>query len=160
MCIRDRFLINHFTLNPYNSTSWRQHTLVTHAFSHTQLFHFFFNMITLYFMGRGLEYRFGSKMLLQLYLGGAIVGAIINNMKNRQGIHLGANSSIMAILTYFIASFPQETILLFFIPVPAWVVGALIIVQSMFISEQSGSTMGGVMAGLMMFLYKRGGKLY
>jgi membrane associated rhomboid family serine protease len=37
--------------------------------------------------------------------------------------YLGASGAMASIVTFFILNFPKETIYLYFIPVPAWMVG-------------------------------------
>ena len=66
-------------------------------------------MLPLYFFGRSLEMYFGSKLLLKLYLFGALAGGIMSSKKNYETI-TGATPAVNAILTYFILSFPYETI--------------------------------------------------
>lgn len=72
----------------------RYHTLVTHGFAHGGLFHLGinlnnkwfkdlfniynlgFNMLSLYFFGKFIENRFGSRSMLGLYMGGVLLGGL------------------------------------------------------------------------------------
>jgi membrane associated rhomboid family serine protease len=158
------FMMKNFTFSSENLSKGRFHTIVTHAFSHFNFMHLGFNMMTLYFFGSFIEKSFGSKLLLQLYLAGAIVGALFSQTQNYQSRiplhHLGASSANASILTYFIMCFPQHTIYLLIFPVPAWMVGLFLFSQSLlFFNSGSGVSfsghLGGIAAGATMFVLKR-----
>ena len=163
--ISKKFLYDNFTLSKYTIQKHHFHTLVTYAFSHVNTFHIALNMFTLYFFGKFVEMNFGAKILFQLYMIGALVGGIFitsqNNRKKHLVTHLGASSSTTAILSFFIMNFPNYTIFMFFIPVPAWVLGGLIFFQSLyFYDSESGISysghLGGFVAGLGMYFHCRG----
>jgi membrane associated rhomboid family serine protease len=163
--ISKKFLYNHFTLSQDTIKSGHYHTLLTYSFSHIDSFHMFFNMFSLYFFGRFTEAAFGPKVLLHLYLGGALLSALMIHLSNKQYNNfiptVGASGATAAILSFFIFNFPNEKILLFFLPVPAWIVGLLIFGQSIMTYDSttgiSGSGhLGGLIAGLMYFLATRG----
>jgi len=123
------------------------------------------NMFTLYFFGSFVEAYFGSKLLLQLYMAGAFSGAVFVHSANKKynvtAPTLGASGAVTALLSYYILNFPRQTILLYFFPVPAWVLGILLVTQSVVsYSGQGGVSgaahFGGAFAGLVFFLLKRG----
>lgn len=158
------FMMNNFTLSSENLHQGRFHTILTHAFSHLGAIHLGFNMITLYFFGSFIERSFGSKLLLQLYLAGAVMGALFSQTQNYQTRlpirHLGASSANASILTYFIMCFPQQTIYFFIFPLPAWMIGLFLFSQSLLMfNSQSGISfsghLGGIVAGVGMFVLKR-----
>lgn len=104
--------------------------------------------------------------MLHLYLLGAAVGGLFihsgNKTYNNPFPTVGASGSTCAILTYFIMNFPNQPILLFFFPAPAWMVGALLFFQSLYSYQgQEGVSgaghMGGIVAGLFYYFYRRGG---
>ncbi|CAD8213154.1 unnamed protein product [Paramecium octaurelia] len=153
------FMYRHFTLHPGSMNIRELHTFITYSFSHQNTLHLIFNMVTFYFFGRTIEAYFGSKRLLAIYLAGALVGGL---MQSRQaGISLGASAACNALLTYYICNFPREIILLFFIPVPAWIVGLLILYQG-WAGQGDGSGighdahLGGCLAGLAFYFATRG----
>ena len=163
--ISKKFLFDNFTLSKYTMGKHHYHTLITHAFSHINTFHLGLNMITLYFFGKFVELNFGSRVLFQLYMLGALVGGLFitsqNNRKRNVITHLGASGATTAILSFFIMNFPNYTIFLYFFPVPAWVVGGLIFFQSLFFYEsESGISysghLGGFIAGMGMYFHLRG----
>lgn len=162
--VSQHFMMRNFTFSRENLSQGRFHTILTHAFSHFAPMHLGFNMLTLYFFGSFIERSFGSKLLLQLYLAGAVVGALFNQTQNYQTRlpirHLGASSANASILTYFIMCFPQQTIYFFIFPLPAWMVGLFLFSQSLLMfNSQSGISfsghLGGVVAGVGMFVLKR-----
>ena len=121
--INKRFLYQNFTLSQDTINSGRYHTLLTYSFSHIHFFHMFFNMFSLYFFGQFTEAAFGPKVLLHLYLAGALLSAVMIHSSNKQYNNffptVGASGATMAILSFFIFKFPKEKIYLFFLPVPA-----------------------------------------
>ncbi len=163
--VSPRFLYNNFALSLDTISRGRIHTMLTYSFSHISFLHLLFNMLSLYFFGRFTELAFGAKTLLQLYLTGALSGAVFIHASNKQYGNnfptVGASAATMAILSNYIFNFPNQTIFLFFFPVPAWVVGALLFFQSLSMYDSrtgiSGSGhLGGFLGGLFYFLAKRG----
>jgi len=163
--VSKRFLYNNFTLSLDTINQGRFHTFITYSFSHISFMHLFFNMFTLYFFGRFTEASFGAKALLQLYLTGALGGAIFIHSSNKQyqshAPTIGASSATAAILANYIFTFPNQQIFLFFLPVPAWIVGLLLFGQSLMTYDGRGGMsgsghLGGLIGGLLFFLAKRG----
>ena len=118
-----------------------------------------FNMVSLYFFGRVIEGNFGSKRFLGIYLAGALAGSLLGN---RHGlVILGASASTNAMLTYFICNFPREIIILFVFPLPAWIVG-LIILYSSYSSQGDNSNisheshLAGILTGVGYYFLTRG----
>lgn len=68
-------------------------------------------MITFYYFGQAIEYTFGSKRLLIVFLAGLLGGAFSSNLEH--GAHyLGASAAVNAVLTYYICTFPNSNICL------------------------------------------------
>eukprot|EP00249_Psilotum_nudum_P015567 c25395_g1_i3 orf=372-1292(+) len=158
--------------------SGRLHTLVTAGFSHEDPYHLFSNMLGLYFFGYEIGSLFGGKYLVMLYFAGCVGGALGHiayhayvaprlqnipreffNPRYTQGAY-GASGAVTAITILDILLFPKRTILLYFaIPVPAAVLGALIIGSDLWRAKQgdsaiSGSShLGGALVGLLAWLY-------
>jgi len=164
--ISPKFLYDNFSLSLYTMASHRYHTLLTYSFSHIHGLHLAANMLSLYFFGKFTEAYYGPKTLLQLYLLGALVSGIFIHSSNKKYGNpyptIGASGAASAILTYYIMNFPNQMILLFFFPVPAWMVGVLMLFQSLYAYD--GSTglsgaghLGGIVAGLFYYFFRRGG---
>ncbi|EAR89431.2 S54 family peptidase (macronuclear) [Tetrahymena thermophila SB210] len=164
--IKPSTFIDNFTLGQKQINQHRYHTLATYSFAHTNLMHLGANMIGLYFFGKFIENQFGSRALAKLYFGGALLGGIfilLDLYKKRSNqIHIGASASISAIVTNFTLNFPRLTVYFFFIPMPAWVLGILILLQSVVFYGDNGSVshqghLGGIVfGGLSYFLMKKG----
>ena len=159
------FMYNHFTLSKINIDRHFYHTLVTSAFSHMGFMHFGMNMMTLYFFGKFVELYFGSYTLFQLYLAGALCSGLFVYLQDRKRpfvTHtIGASGAVSSILSFFIFNFPHEKIFLFFIPIPAWLLGTILFFQSMSFYERGQGVshsghFGGIMAGAAMFFYRKG----
>ena len=163
--VSKRFLYNHFALSLDSVNRGFYHTFLTYSFSHINFMHLLFNMVTLYFFGSFTEYAFGSRTLLHLYLIGALTSGLFIHASNKQfhnqGPTVGASGATSAILAYYVLCFPKQPILLFFIPVPAWMAGALLLVQSLMMYDGRGGIsgsahLGGLVGGFFYFLAKRG----
>ncbi|KAL7153069.1 hypothetical protein ABFS83_04G140500 [Erythranthe nasuta] len=142
---RPQFMVNNFMISVDNFTSGRIHTLITSAFSHTDMWHLISNMVGLYFFGTSIGRSFGPEYLLKLYLSGAIAGSIFylayhaliaplfqsNQMLFTDPSKipgLGASGAVNAIMLLDIFLFPSKTLYLdFIIPVPAILLGVFII---------------------------------
>jgi membrane associated rhomboid family serine protease len=143
--------------------------LITHAFLHGNLFHLAVNMVALWFTGPLLEQLLGPIRYLFLYLGGAVLGGLLQTLATPGSIDLvGASGSVSALLVGFGTLFPnlQITALIFFvIPVNmkastlGWlVIGGSLLFWLIGIERQIGhlAHLGGGIAGFMIcFLYKR-----
>jgi membrane associated rhomboid family serine protease len=126
------------------------------------LTHILFNMLGLYVFGRPLEDRFGRKEFLRFYLLTIVVGFIVWSASNyffvvqrlpaevageagRRMLCYGASGGVTAATLLFCLLYPRATLLAAFLfPVPAWVVGAVIIVSNVFGSSTSSPLTGGV----------------
>lgn len=93
------------------ATSWqvdilaqRPWSVVTHMFTHQDLWHIAMNMLLLFWMGRVYHGEVGSRRLLSTYLAGGLAGfaayfLVTNGFKplQRSTYALGASASVMAI---------------------------------------------------------------
>nr|AIY60771.1 rhomboid protein Cabca_PARL [Cabomba caroliniana] len=154
------FMKKNFMISVENLMSGRLHTLITSAFSHVDLGHLFSNMIGLYFFGTSIERLFGSRFLLNLYIAGAISGSVlfvahkvfmVRNSKDlsapywRHMAALGASGAVNAVILLHIFLFPRDVLYLqFIIPVPAMLLGALLIGNDLLRVYQGDSHISGV----------------
>ena len=119
---------------------WLWWKLLTYGFVHNPLDigHVFWNMFGLFIFGRDVELRYGRWEFLRFYLGAIVVGALVwcirlNLMDVTQAQVIGASGGVTAVILLFVYNFPRRTILLFFVlPVPAWVLGVIIIAGDAF----------------------------
>lgn len=135
---------------------WMWWQLVTSGFAHApnDINHILFNMLGLYFLGQYVERLLGRWEFLRFYLTAIVVGCVVhlarvyltvpevlgpngaaalNPMVNPWAVPLlGASAGVTATVMLFIFNFPKVKLLLFFaIPVPAWLVGVLVVVSDM-----------------------------
>lgn len=84
------------------------HRLVTSAFTHKELMHFFFNMVSLYNIGTFVEYAFGHLYMLVIYFASMIFGHLLALMIRHSNhddytMSIGASGAICGIMgTYFL----------------------------------------------------------
>lgn len=120
---------------------WMWWQFLTAAFAHSPngLGHLFWNMFALFIFGRDVEGRLGRHEFLRFYLLSALTGNVIFAILRYAfadltvlGPLLGASGAVTAVTILYICYFPRNTLLLFFVlPVPAWIVGVLVIVGDM-----------------------------
>jgi membrane associated rhomboid family serine protease len=100
----------------------RPWTLVTHMFFHAGFGHLFFNMITLYFIGRITSDFFTDRKIYQLYFLGGLFGAAITLASFQffpvfEGIGvvpmMGASAAVLAIIMATVALLPNYEVHLF-----------------------------------------------
>ena len=99
---------------------WR---LVTYQFLHVGLWHIFFNMLGLFFLGPVLERHFGSKKFLPFYLGCGIAGGLFYLLLASVGFlpahsMVGASGAILGMLAACAILFPHFVVFIFVFPVP------------------------------------------
>jgi membrane associated rhomboid family serine protease len=119
---------------------WRLWQTFTYGFAHdpSHVNHIFWNMFGLFVFGRDVENVYGPKEFLRIYLLTMVLGGLLWSARGLAMIPaefwdhtllLGASGAVTAITLLFCMHFPKRTILLMFVlPVPAWVVGMMVIV--------------------------------
>jgi membrane associated rhomboid family serine protease len=115
---------------------WQWYRVVSYGFAHSSrdIMHIVFNMASLYFLGRSVEERYGKWEFMRFYLVAIALGGLYWTLKTWGGTQgmLGASGGVTAVCMLFVFCFPRVEILLMgVIPVPAWVLGVLIIVGNM-----------------------------
>lgn len=110
---------------------WR---LITAIFLHNtqDLLHLAFNMLMLYWFGRTLEERYGSREFVLFYL---VAGLFANTgyfLLQLSGMEkttaVGASGAVTAVLVLYALHYPRQQVLLFFIiPMPIWAVVVLFV---------------------------------
>ena len=134
---------------------WYQ--FLTAGFTHLDLGHIFFNMLGLYIFGKPLEERFGSREFLRFYLIALVTGMIawavreyvwqvqVPGAQPSRHVLLGASGAVTAVTILFCLLYPRATLFAAFLfPVPAWLIGAIIIVKNVLGLGESSPLGGGV----------------
>ena len=139
-------LLQQLLLWPPAVTRGRQfHRFLTYGFVHGDFMHLAFNMITLYFFGRLMEGFYGDYLgplgFVGFYLSALVVSALPSYLRHRHDPEyatLGASGAVSAVLFAFILLRPWETILVYFIPVPAIIFAALYTAYSVYMNRRQG----------------------
>jgi membrane associated rhomboid family serine protease len=144
--MRGQWLSGHMALEVGSLTKpWMWWQFLTYGFAHSPAFrHILFNMLTLFFLGRDIEAKYGPKEFLRLYLTMLVVAglawAIVEKIQGAPadaGAY-GASGAVAGVVVLYALNFPRRTLLLFFvIPVPAWLVGVLVVVLDMYGARSS-----------------------
>lgn len=147
-----------------NGQVWR---LVTCAFLHSTLgfYHILFNMLGLWWFGRQVEERIGTREFLALYLLAAIFSSAAFCATHVAGFNgpraLGASGAVAAVLMLSALYFPQQVVYLFFIlPVPIYMIvlfmiasdGYQLLARNPYNQVASAAHLGGLFIG---FAYDR-----
>lgn len=117
---------------------WEAFRLLTYGFLHSPdaIQHIAFNMLGLWMFGRDVEYRYGRQQFLAFYLAAIIFSGIVwslaGGLSGPSQVMLGASGGTTAVIILYCLTFPHRTLLFnFFIPLPAWVVGILVILMDL-----------------------------
>jgi len=117
--------------------SWLEEpwTIITNIFVHAGFFHFFGNMVTLYFFGSYLLRLVGENKFLIVYFVGGLVGNIMFIILpgNPYAIAVGASGAVFAIGGALAVMRPRLKVLIFpiFIPLDLWmaVIGGFLLLS-------------------------------
>lgn len=148
---------------------WQAYQFLTYGFLHDpgDFRHILFNMIGLWFFGRMVEERYGSREYLTFFLTAVVfaglvwvIGELVANRGFAPGPNmLGASGGIAAVLILFAMNYPRQTVLfMFVIPMPMWVLAVMLVVMDAYgaISRSGGvaftAHLGGAAFG---YLYYR-----
>jgi membrane associated rhomboid family serine protease len=108
-----------FSVYPVNYWSalqvWR---LITYQFLHTGMFHIFFNMLMLYFLGPLLEGFWGGRKFLRFYLISGAMGGVVYTFLVLFGVlpagpMVGASGAIYGLMAVTAVLFPRMQVYLF-----------------------------------------------
>lgn len=129
---------------------WLWWQFLTAGFTHAPsdvppgIMHILGNMFVLYVLGRHVEDRYGAKEFWFIYLAtlvfANVVWSVVGTLAGEPAAHaaLGASGAIAGVVVLFAFNYPHVTLLLFFvIPMPAWLVGVLIVAYDIY-----GATVG------------------
>lgn len=160
---RDDYLLQPFQLSMGKNIKGA----ILSQFSHVEIYHFIFNMLTLYFFGPIVERIAGGISFLAVYLmsGLAAIGlTYIQRKDDSRYSALGASGCVSGILFTSIVLYPGINLYMFFIPIP--IPGPIFAVLYMayslfFMNESSGVSheahLGGALLGFLAGGYLAGG---
>jgi membrane associated rhomboid family serine protease len=141
------------TFPTFLTQPWR---LVTYMFLHGGFFHFLFNMLWLWWMGRAVEETLGPRSFTMIYFGAGILGALLDAalaLIFGSALVIGASGAVTGILVAFAMLFPTAPIMLFlFPPIQArFFVAGWIAIDILFLGSADGVArlvhLGGALGG-------------
>jgi len=144
---------------------WR---LISYMFLHsvTNPFHFIFNMLWLWWMGRPVEEAIGARSFLTVYFGAGLAGALIDVLVSLAGSPIpviGASGAVYGVMVAFAMLFPRTPIMLFLLPPieARYVVGGLIALDVLFLSSADNVArfvhLGGALGGYLLMRARANG---
>lgn len=144
----------------------QSHRVITSSFLHGDLFHLFFNMLTLFFFGPTVEAILGKLGFLGVYFGAIVASGVVTAIVQKRVPNyrsVGASDAVSGVLLSFCVFFPLEPIYIMFIPVgiPAILYGVLFIIISARLMGNPGNRiaheghLGGALAGVALTLLMR-----
>lgn len=141
----DDKLLNRLLLYPSGMYKPEEYyRFLTSGFVHADWMHLIFNMVSLYFIGSGVEYYFhafgAAKMYLLLYLLGIIVSSLPSFFKHRRNAYyrsLGASGGVSAVMFSLVYISPWSTLYVFGIRMYAMVYAVLFVVFSIYMGRQN-----------------------
>jgi membrane associated rhomboid family serine protease len=115
-------LLDRSLFRPYWFLRRKQYdTIVMSGFVHADLMHLIFNMMTFYFFAFPLERHIGTLQFIVLYFAGLLIshaGTYYKQRSNPEYACLGASGAISAVLFAAIVYFPEQSLIIFPIPIP------------------------------------------
>lgn len=144
---------------------WR---IFTYMFLHSMgnVFHFIFNMLWLWWMGRPVEERIGPKSFLTVYLGAGLFGALVDvvvSFASPPTLVIGASGAVFGVMVAFAMLFPRTPIMLFLLPPieARYVVSGLIVLDVLFLNSGGQVArivhLGGALGGYLLMRAHRNG---
>lgn len=118
---------------------WQIWRLLTYAFCHDtrNVLHLLFNMVCLWFFGRPLQERLGSREFVAFYLLAAIAAGLSYlglhaGLLRDHSLVTGASGATMAVMALFAMWYPRQQVLLFgLLPVEIrWLVAAYVVIDT------------------------------
>lgn len=141
-CFNDKAAMYKYLFHPYSISHNREHyRFLTHAFIHGDYIHLAFNCIALYSFGLNLEHgifgdgyffdpKVGKVLYILLFTGGIYAASFTEYFMHRNNPNyssLGASGAISAVTFCYIMVSPLSDVYLFSIPMPGWIMGALLL---------------------------------
>jgi membrane associated rhomboid family serine protease len=147
-------IMNKWIMNPYSVQKYKEYyRFLTSGFLHADYGHLFFNMLSLFFFGRIVEYYFsgifgqqmGGVLFAVLYLLGIIIANVPSYADHKNDSYynaLGASGGVSAVVFSAILFQPTSTIYVYFIQVPAFVYAILYSAYSFYMSKKNMDNIG------------------
>jgi membrane associated rhomboid family serine protease len=145
---------------------WRMFTyMFLHSLSNP--FHFIFNMLWLWWMGKPVEETIGPRNFITLYLGAGLTGALVDVILSLMGSPvpvIGASGAVYGIMVAFAMLFPKTPIMLLLLPPieARFVVGGLIAIDVLLLNSGDNVArfvhLGGALGGFLLMRARANGR--
>ena len=136
-------------------------SIISYAFTHYGFFHLLFNVLVLYFVSRTMVNLFSTKISLNIYFLGILVGGfsyllIYTLLPQSYSIHVGslvgASAGVRALLIFICAYMPYREARFFMVTIKLWYIGLAIVlldIVGLFSINQGGNVahLGGDLLG-------------
>lgn len=147
-------------------------SIITYAFTHYGFFHLLFNVLVLYFVSRTMVNLFSTKISLNIYFLGILVGGssfllVYNVLPLSYSVHVGslvgASAGVRALLIFICAYMPYREARFFMVTIKLWHIGVAIVVLDLvglFSINQGGNIahLGGNILGYLYAIQLQKGK--
>ena len=143
---------------------------VTYGFLHGSFGHLFFNMFAVFMFGSQIEMLFGQRYYLTYFLvcifTAAIAQLIVSAILGSPYPTIGASGGVFGLLLAFAWYFPNQRIMLIFLPIPikAWIFVTLYGLAELYFGITNTASgiahfahLGGMVGGYIM-IHRRGGR--
>lgn len=148
MAFNNQEILSKLIMWPYGVKKYNQYyRFISSGFIHADFVHLFFNMFTLYFLGRAVETYFsvyglgGNISYVTLYFLGLIASDIPTYLKNKDNYNyhcLGASGAVSAVVFASIVFSPWSRLLVFGIPISAFLYAVLFIIYCVYMGKKGG----------------------
>jgi len=115
------------------------------GFLHADFSHLLFNMITLYFFANVVIISLGVAKFILIYLTSLVFGNLLSFFFHKEEFHysaIGASGAVMGILYSAILFDPNAMLIVFVIPMKAWIFGILFLLFSIYGMKKSIGNIG------------------
>lgn len=159
---------------------FQPYQIITYMFTHFELYHILFNMMSLFFLGPMVEMTLGAKRFFGLYMISGLAGLaahfLVGYLPYLMGQSdmgplfsvLGASGAVFGVTIAFATLYPDRQLMLLFPPIPikAWVMALILIGIGLYqgITGTGGNVahfahLGGALAGFILARHwKSGGR--
>ncbi|MCS6790972.1 MAG: rhomboid family intramembrane serine protease [Bacteroidia bacterium] len=145
-------------LAPYRIKKYGEwYRLFTSIFFHADLFHILINGFVFYSFGSKMELLYGGRSYLLLLLIGVIGSGLATYWRYQDRtnhLSIGLSGVVNAVLFAFVLHYPKATLLVWFIPMPAWLFAGLYLLYSFYEGQRENgfinhwAHIGGALAGM------------
>jgi membrane associated rhomboid family serine protease len=156
---RDRVFLEKYIFWPQAILGGKQYyRLLTSGFLHADGMHLGMNMLSLFFFGPKIEWKYGWAQFLAIYFGAVVGGNLLSLLIHRHHDYraYGASGGVSGIILASVFFFPDIRIGLFLIPIfiPGWMFAIIYLAASFYgMKNQLGNVghdahLGGALVGL------------